>query len=140
LFPELREELLRAAVAAPEGAVYVVDERFRRNAIGPQGWRNTNLRTTFEKIIKRVGLKPWLRLFHNLRASRQTELSERFPSHVVCAWLGNSQDIARELYLQIHDTHFEQATVSALQNPVDQGTTTCDNQAQSASEISGNSY
>jgi len=64
---------------APEGAVYVVDERFRK-ALKPDGsWGNCNLRTTFEKIIERAGLTQWPRLFHNLRASRETELVERFP-------------------------------------------------------------
>jgi len=41
-------------------------------------------------------------------------LEERFPSHVVCAWLGNSVQVARKHYLQVTDEHFEQA----LQNPV----------------------
>lgn len=44
---------------------------------------DSNRRTRFEKIIKRAGATPWPRLWHNLRASRQTELEERFPSHVV---------------------------------------------------------
>jgi integrase len=113
LFPELREFLLAASEAAPAGAVFVVNERFRRSTTGPQGWRNSNLRTTFEKIVKRAGLTPWPRLFHNLRSSRQTELQEIYPTHVVCAWLGNSPDIAREHYLQVTDAHFEKATSAA---------------------------
>jgi len=56
LFPELRPILERAFDLAPEGAVYVVDERFRRSSMGPAGWRNCNLRTTFEKIVRRAGL------------------------------------------------------------------------------------
>jgi integrase len=113
LFPELRPYLEQAFEAAPEGAVYVVDERFRKVATGPLGWRNCNLRARFEKIVERAGLTPWPRIFHNLRSSRQTELEERFPTHVVCAWLGNSPDIAREHYLQVTDEHFERATASA---------------------------
>jgi integrase len=106
LFPELVEPLLTALEEAPEGAVYVVDERFRKAAVGPAGWRSVNLRTTFEKIVKRAGLTRWPRLFHNLRSSRQTELAERFPSHVVCDWLGNSEDIARKHYYQTTDDHY----------------------------------
>jgi integrase len=113
LFPELREFLLAASERAPEGAVYVVHERYRRGSMGPQGWRNCNLRTTFEKIIRRAGLTPWPRLFHNLRSSRQTELQEVYPTHVVCAWLGNSPDIAREHYLQVTDAHFDRANSAA---------------------------
>lgn len=54
-------------------------------------------------------LDPWPKLFHNLRASRQTELEKRFPSHVVCRWLGNSESIAGKHYLQVLDEHFEEA-------------------------------
>ncbi|MFO1019389.1 MAG: hypothetical protein U0903_01625 [Planctomycetales bacterium] len=44
-------------------------------------------------------------------ATRQTELTERFPSHVVCAWLGNSQAIATKHYLHVTDEHFERAAL-----------------------------
>jgi integrase len=120
LFPELRPILADAFELAPDGAVYVVDERMRASSQGKAGWRNCNLRTTFEKIVKRASLTPWPRLFHNLRSSRQTELAESFPSHVVCDWLGNSEDIARKHYFQTTDDHFERAAseeTEAKQNP-----------------------
>ena len=68
-----------------------------------------NLRTQLLRIIGRAGLKPWPKLWHNLRSSRQTELAETYPIHVVCAWLGNSRAVAQEHYLQVRDTHFAQA-------------------------------
>jgi hypothetical protein len=71
--------------------------------------RNCNLRTEFKRIIKRAGLEPWPRLFHNLRASRETELAERFPLHVVTAWLGNTTEVAQKHYLQTTDEHFQRA-------------------------------
>ena len=77
--------------------------------MGPRGWRGCNLRTTIEKIIRRAGLSPWPRMFHNMRASRETELTERFPVHVVTAWLGNTPEIARKHYLQVTDDHFAKA-------------------------------
>jgi len=77
LFPELREHL--EASFDPQ-AKYVVDERMRASAQGKDGWRGCNLRTQFERIIKKAGLTAWPRLFHNLRSSRQTELAEVFPS------------------------------------------------------------
>ena len=40
-------------------------------------------------------------MFHNLRSTRQTELAERYPIHVVCAWMGNSRAVAQEHYLQV---------------------------------------
>ena len=49
------------------------------------------------------------KLFQNLRSTRQTELEETFPSHVVCSWTGNSEKIAKAHYLQVTDEHFERA-------------------------------
>ncbi len=73
---------------------------------------DANLRTTFEKIIRRAGLKPWPKLFHNLRASRQTELLDHFPIKAVCDWLGNSSPVALEHYAQVTAAHFHAATVT----------------------------
>lgn len=109
LFPELYPYLRTSFERAQDGALFVVNERFRKSAMGKSGWRNCNLRTTFEKIIKRAGLKKWPRLFHNLRSSRQTELEDQFPSHVVCAWMGNSEKVARKHYLQVTPDHIAKA-------------------------------
>ncbi len=123
------------------GAVYVVDEKHRRAAMGKAGWRNCNLRTTFEKIVKRAGLTPWPRLFHNLRSSWQTELAERFPSHVVCDWLGNSEDIARKHYYQITDAHFAEATAGPKESGAESGAREVQNAAQRArAASSGDSH
>src|SRR5262249_43277100 len=69
---------------------------------------------------------PWPKLFHNLRATRQTELAETWPEHVVCAWIGNSRDVARKHYLQVTDDHFDRAAAgkdsaaqSAAQEPAE---------------------
>ena len=48
--------------------------------------------------------------FYNLRASRETELANEFPIHVVCEWIGNSAEVARKHYLQVTEEHFEKAT------------------------------
>ena len=61
------------------------------------------------KIIRRAGLKPWPKLFQNLRSTRQTELAEKHPLHVVCAWLGNKAAVAAEHYLQVTDADFSKA-------------------------------
>lgn len=86
IFPELRPYLEDADKLAPPGTVYVV-EKYRAASMGPKGWRNCNLRTQFERIIRKAGLESWPRLFHNLRASRETELAEQFPIQVVAVWL-----------------------------------------------------
>ena len=87
----------------------MVDERYRQAANKPVGWKNANLRTTFEKIVKRAGLEPWPKLFHALRSSRETELAQEFPIHVVTAWLGNTPSIALRYYLLTTDSDFEKA-------------------------------
>lgn len=107
LFPELRPYLDRLFDKADEGPEHIIT-RYRD--------RTQNLRTHLERIIKRAGLKPWPKLFQNLRSTRETELAETFPMHVVCAWIGNSQAVAAKHYLQVTDSHFAQG--SALQNPV----------------------
>ena len=74
-------------------------------------------------------MEPWPKLWQNLRSTRETELAERYPIHVVRAWMGNSQPVAAKHYLQVTDEHFEQAArgaesgaadAGALQNPVQQ--------------------
>jgi hypothetical protein len=49
------------------------------------------------------------RLFHSMRASRQTELQREFPLHVVCSWLGNSPRIAQQSYLLVTEDDFARA-------------------------------
>jgi hypothetical protein len=61
-------------------------------------------------------LAPWPKLFVNLRSTRETELVEQFPMHVVTAWLGNSPDIAKKHYLQVTEDHFAKAVEKAHQN------------------------
>jgi hypothetical protein len=51
----------------------------------------------------------WPRLFHSIRASRQTELQREFPLHVVCSWLGNSPRIAQQSYLLVTEDDFTRA-------------------------------
>lgn len=126
LFPELRTILMESFTLADDGEEYVVNERFRKAAMGPSGWMNANLRTTLTKVIHRAGLTPWPRLFHNLRASRETELVETFPVQVVTSWLGNTPTVAMRHYLMTTDTHFETAIAAAeihpnpAQNPAQQ--------------------
>ena len=109
LFAELRPILAEAFEMAPEGAVYVVDGNHREAANTASGWRNCNLRTQFERIVKHAGLQPWPRLFHAMRATRETELAKEFPIHVVTSWLGNTPRIALKHYLQVIDADFERA-------------------------------
>lgn len=83
-----------------------------------------NFRTRLERIQKRAKVPQWPKPFHNMRASRETELCNDFPEHVVCAWLGNSVKVARKSYLQVTDDHFQKA----VRNPVLQPAITGDHQ------------
>ncbi len=109
ILPEVRPYLDEVYAAAPEGAVYVLDRLRQRGSMKTGYWGSVNLRTQFEKIIRRAGFEPWVKLWHNLRASAQTDLAGRFPLHVACTWLGNSKAIAAEHYLQVTDEHFRAA-------------------------------
>ena len=107
IFPELLPFLRGVFERAEPGVPHVIT-RYRD--------ATQNLGTQFRRIVRRAGLDPWPKLFHNMRASRETELAEDWPSHVVCKWIGNSRRIAMEHYLQVTDEHF----AKAVQNPVQQ--------------------
>ena len=107
IFPELYPYLQDAFDQAEPGQSYLITRH--RDA-------NANLRTQLLRIIGRAGLAPWPKLFVNLRSTRETELVERFPMHVVTAWLGNSPDIAKKHYLQVTEDHFAKAVEKAHQN------------------------
>ncbi len=113
LFPELRIHLQEAFELAEPGQSHVIGGGHLAKANGPTGWKNCNLRTSFEKLVKRAGLEPWPRLFHNLRSSRETELLEEFPVHVVALWMGHDARVSLKHYAQTTDQHFERAAGGA---------------------------
>lgn len=100
IFPELLPHLRECFELAEPGSERVVT-RYADS--------NQNLRTQLERIIARAGLSAWPKLFQNLRSTRETELCEEFPDHVVTKWLGNSVAVARKHYLQVTDEHFASA-------------------------------
>ena len=74
LFPEVRKALEELMVE-PDGAESVVRNQ-RQGA-------NSNLKMTLEKIIVKAKVEPWKKPFQNLRSSRETQLAEQYPVHVV---------------------------------------------------------
>ncbi len=118
IFPEIRPHLEKAFNDAAEGSLHIISEPRRRKA--------ANLRTGLIRILRKAGIRPWKKLFHNLRASRQTELVKLVPDHLVCAWLGNSPQVAKHHYLMNLDEDYSKAAgvtptkdaPSAVQNPV----------------------
>jgi integrase len=123
IFAELRPFLEEAWDLAAEGAEYVVDmPAYRQAANTGTGWKNANLRTQFLKKLRAAGVPEWNRLFHSMRASRQTELEKEFPIHVVCSWLGNSPQIAQKSYLLVTEDDFQKAVSEPMDGPSRRGT------------------
>ncbi len=131
LFPEIVPHLRETFEQAEPGSRHVIT-RYRQ--------KNCNLRTQLHRILKRAGVKPWPRLFQNLRSSRETELAETYPLHVVTEWIGNSKAIAAKHYLQLRDSDFEraiQAPTSAAQNPAQSAHAKGGNGSQSTTKENG---
>jgi hypothetical protein len=69
-----------------------------------------NLRTRFQAIVRRAGLQPWPRLFHNLGASCTTDFAQTLPQHEAARFLGQSPVIAASHDLQPRDHNFRAVT------------------------------
>ena len=53
----------------------------------------------------------------SLRSTRETELADHLPAHVVSAWIASSVPVAARHDLQVTDEHFRQAARNAAQKP-----------------------
>lgn len=114
LFPELAEALHAWYVEAPEGSEYVITMHRDR---GPK----VNYRKRLGDLIEKAGVKPWGKLFHNLRASRESELVERYPLATVARWLGHAPEVAAAHYLTQTDGDANFADAVAVRQPVRAG-------------------
>ncbi len=92
LFPELEGPLKDCLNQTQDGEVFIFQQY--------QG-KSLNLRTQFNRIAQRAGLNVWPKPFHNMRASRQTELTEmpNIGPHRACQIMGNSLRVAEPHYL-----------------------------------------
>ena len=106
LFPEVRR-VLEELYLEPDGGEFVIATNDRSSS--------KNLRTVFEKILRKAGVDPWPRLVQNLRSSRETELANEYPIQTVTAWLGNTPKVALENYLQVRDEDSTKAIVGQEQ-------------------------
>lgn len=109
LFPELRQYLNEVWDSLGDKSAEFVINRFRDASM--------NLRTHLTRLMERAGVEPWGKPWQNLRISRQTELAKKYPLHVVCAWMGNSQPVAKKHYLKVTDDDYRQA----IANPASEG-------------------
>jgi len=99
LFPELVPYFVECKMQQPADEPLVLPELVGRENLGQRAI----------SIIQKAGVERWPRIYQNLRASRETELVEAFPVHVVTAWLGNTPDVAAKHYLSVLPAHLERA-------------------------------
>lgn len=91
LFPELRPYLLEISKQT-KATDFIVQAR--------RGHSDSNLRRRMMYLCKRAGVEPWPKIFQNLRSTRQTILEQHYPRGTVCAWMGNTGDVAEAHYIQ----------------------------------------
>lgn len=108
IYPELRPFLEDVCQLMEDGQTFLIN-RYRRS--------NANLRTQLMRIMKRANVLPWEKLFHNMRASRATELANEYPEYVATDWMGHSVKVARQHYWQVTDDHFARALESPNEPP-----------------------
>jgi integrase len=105
IFPEVYPWLRERFEAAQAGEEWVLPML--------RGITDAGLRRPLLAAVEAAGVAPWPRLFHNLRATRQIELTDTFPSHVVADWVGNSVQTANRHYLRVTDDHFARAVAKS---------------------------
>ncbi|MFM7519632.1 MAG: tyrosine-type recombinase/integrase [Planctomycetota bacterium] len=108
IFPEIEPYLRQAYDDAPEGSVHVLPSRFHHEGYVYAG---------VLRAVERAGVPAWPKLLVNMRASRETELMQCHPEHVVHAWIGNSKEVAADHYLMLTDDDFARAAVYPAHYP-----------------------
>lgn len=92
IFPELRPIFDEAFEIFGDKSEYVVAApQYRAAVTTAMGWKNSNLRTQMTRLLRRSSGSGQPRLFHEMRASRQTELQQEFPLQVVSPGLATHQ-------------------------------------------------
>ena len=123
LFSEMVAPLLEVKESQPEGTEYVLNkignldqkpEFETTNAKGErikQGRWETNLSTTFKKILERNSFKVWSQPFHAFRAYRGAELDRLGASEIqLDRWIGNSAEMRKRHYSKFHMNDTDQFT------------------------------
>lgn len=99
LFSPIRRELereRRQGDAAPDDCIIPHSEKKR-------------FRVALTRAVVDCGLEVWPRLIQNLRASRANEVYRRRGAVVEAAWIGHTEQTAREHYLAVTDEDFRDA-------------------------------
>ena len=101
IFPECRPHLEKLWDQAAEGQKHLFT---RARSSAATVWRDKLL-----SVCQAASVKPWPKLWQNLRASARTDLESRFPAFVCDSWLGHSSRIAAKHYSRVNDQHFAEA-------------------------------
>lgn len=121
LFCDLMPYLMEAFRYRHPDQTHVIGGDYLERANRPTGWKSCNLRTALTRLIRQSKVPVWPRLFHNLRSSRETELLETFPLHVVAQWMGHDAKVSLKHYAQTTEQHFARAAGGANSgSPVEQ--------------------
>jgi integrase len=110
------EEIVRSVPLPGRLKPYFEAARANRDASEPfvfpslKNKTDQALRKPLAKAITAAKIVAWPKPWQNLRASRETELlDEGQPLHAVCAWIGNSPQVAMDSYLMLRDRHYDAA-------------------------------
>lgn len=99
LFPEVREALEQLGRGAASARIF---DRF-------DPFHHKTTRDKLTQAIVAAGLKPWPKLWQNLRSSRITECANE-PDYLLSAWFGNTPEVRRINYLQVRDEDYAAAS------------------------------
>ena len=103
LFVEIRDALEPLWTAAEEGQPLLFPRHHQMTGAG--------LTKELGRCCLAAGVPLWPKPFQNMRATRETELLEEFPLHVVVGWLGHSPTVSRKHYAQVTREHFQRAVM-----------------------------
>jgi integrase len=95
IFPELKDHL---------GAIYNLGSS-TIVGLSPSG-----ITSRFEQLLSKAQLSPWPKLWHSMRASRETELIRDYGITTACLWIGNSPSVAAKHYAQVSPEDWSRAT------------------------------
>ncbi|MCL2120582.1 MAG: site-specific integrase [Planctomycetaceae bacterium] len=98
LFPELEYRFMEFFDTLPEGCDDLIFPS--ESKVPPVITPKKSLTSWIEKVANRAGVELWEKPFQNCRSSRATELRKTFPEYLVNQWLGHTQEVAEEHYIQ----------------------------------------
>jgi integrase len=108
IFAALRPHLERAYRERAPGAIYVV----------PRARHGANLGTQAKRIIEKAGVKPWPKLFVNMRGSCSDDLErDGVAEKAINAWVGNTARMRQRHYHAVRPEDWAAVTGKAAQIP-----------------------